>query len=82
MLISFGLLSIPRKTFISELPSLTYLDDRPIFDNERRLVAAWFIISSPLLFRISLLVLDSSMCSCISLYVQGAWEDAGRKVAI
>jgi len=30
-----------RKKIISSLPSLTYLDDRPIFDEEKRLILAW-----------------------------------------
>ena len=31
-----------RKTFIAALPGLTYLDDRPICDVERRAAAAWW----------------------------------------
>ncbi|KAJ3128143.1 hypothetical protein HK098_005043 [Nowakowskiella sp. JEL0407] len=30
-----------RKTFISNIKSLTYLDDRPVFDNERLATEAW-----------------------------------------
>ena len=30
-----------RKTLISRCPQLKYLDDRPVFDYERRLVEAW-----------------------------------------
>lgn len=30
-----------RKTLIAALPTLTYLDDRPVFEDERRLVNAW-----------------------------------------
>eukprot|EP00195_Chlamydomonas_chlamydogama_P005405 CAMPEP_0202891828 /NCGR_PEP_ID=MMETSP1392-20130828/1781_1 /ASSEMBLY_ACC=CAM_ASM_000868 /TAXON_ID=225041 /ORGANISM="Chlamydomonas chlamydogama, Strain SAG 11-48b" /LENGTH=445 /DNA_ID=CAMNT_0049575687 /DNA_START=22 /DNA_END=1359 /DNA_ORIENTATION=+ len=30
-----------RKTVIAALPTLTYLDDRPVFEQERRLVNAW-----------------------------------------
>eukprot|EP00998_Keelungia_sp_KM082_P001764 NODE_1211_length_1423_cov_107.403549_g1200_i0.p1 GENE.NODE_1211_length_1423_cov_107.403549_g1200_i0~~NODE_1211_length_1423_cov_107.403549_g1200_i0.p1 ORF type:complete len:406 (+),score=103.66 NODE_1211_length_1423_cov_107.403549_g1200_i0:172-1389(+) len=30
-----------RKKMLSRLPQLKYLDDKPVFDNERRLVAAW-----------------------------------------
>ncbi len=30
-----------RKTLISSIKSLTYLDDRPVFDEERRMVEAW-----------------------------------------
>jgi len=35
--------SIPsyRKNTVSSIPALTYLDDRPIFENERRLADAW-----------------------------------------
>eukprot|EP01006_Ploeotia_vitrea_P038038 TRINITY_DN66198_c6_g1_i1.p1 TRINITY_DN66198_c6_g1~~TRINITY_DN66198_c6_g1_i1.p1 ORF type:complete len:649 (-),score=382.92 TRINITY_DN66198_c6_g1_i1:35-1981(-) len=31
-----------RKTLVHKLRSLTYLDDRPVLDDERRLAAAWF----------------------------------------
>lgn len=31
-----------RKTIIHKIPSLKYLDDRPIFEDERRYVAAFF----------------------------------------
>jgi len=30
-----------RKTLISSIPTLTYLDERPIFEDERRLANAW-----------------------------------------
>ncbi len=30
-----------RKTVIAALPELTYLDERPVFEDERRLVNAW-----------------------------------------
>jgi dynein assembly factor 1 len=30
-----------RKTVIASIKTLTYLDDRPIFDSERKLVEAW-----------------------------------------
>jgi len=30
-----------RKTLISSIPTLTYLDERPIFEDERRLASAW-----------------------------------------
>jgi hypothetical protein len=30
-----------RKSILSKLPQLTYLDDRPVFDDERRCVTAW-----------------------------------------
>merc|ERR1712048_712517 len=30
-----------RKKTISRCPNLKYLDDRPVFDDERRLVEAW-----------------------------------------
>lgn len=30
-----------RKTIISTIPTLTYLDDRPVFENERRCSEAW-----------------------------------------
>ena len=33
--------AICSKTVVSRLPSLTYLDDRPVFDKERELTAAW-----------------------------------------
>lgn len=31
-----------RKTIIHKIPSLKYLDDRPVFEDERRYVAAFF----------------------------------------
>jgi dynein assembly factor 1 len=30
-----------RKRFIAYIPNLLYLDDRPVFDNERRISEAW-----------------------------------------
>lgn len=30
-----------RKLMVAALPGLTYLDDRPVFEDERRLVNAW-----------------------------------------
>ena len=30
-----------RKTMIAALPSLGYLDERPVFEDERRMVTAW-----------------------------------------
>lgn len=30
-----------RKQLISRIPTLTYLDDRPVFDNEREIVEGW-----------------------------------------
>lgn len=32
-----------RKTVIAALPKLGYLDDRPVFEDERRLVTAWYV---------------------------------------
>jgi len=32
-----------RKTIVSALPQLKYLDDRPVFEDERRLVDAWAV---------------------------------------
>lgn len=31
-----------RKTLIHKIPSLKYLDDRPVFEDERRYVEAFF----------------------------------------
>ncbi|KAG2449026.1 hypothetical protein HYH02_005778 [Chlamydomonas schloesseri] len=30
-----------RKVLVTSIPSLTYLDDRPVFDNERKIAQAW-----------------------------------------
>ncbi|GIL87407.1 hypothetical protein Vretifemale_15526, partial [Volvox reticuliferus] len=30
-----------RKVIITSIPTLTYLDDRPVFDNERKIAEAW-----------------------------------------
>jgi dynein assembly factor 1 len=32
-----------RKTLIAALPELKYLDERPVFEDERRLVTAWWV---------------------------------------
>lgn len=32
-----------RKSVISAIPTLTYLDERPVFEDERRLVNAWCV---------------------------------------
>jgi len=34
-----------RKTVIARLPALKYLDDRPVFEKERRTVDAWYVLS-------------------------------------
>lgn len=39
-----------RKTVISKLPGLTYLDERPIFDVERRCAEAWSVLPSGHIF--------------------------------
>jgi hypothetical protein len=33
-----------RKTMISKCKSLTYLDDRPVFEKERLAVEAWYVV--------------------------------------
>lgn len=30
-----------RKTVVNNMPFLTYLDERPVFEEERRLISAW-----------------------------------------
>lgn len=32
-----------RKVLVTSIPSLTYLDDRPVFDNERKIAQAWCV---------------------------------------
>jgi dynein assembly factor 1, axonemal len=32
-----------RKTIVAALPNLQYLDERPVFEDERRLVSAWCV---------------------------------------
>jgi dynein assembly factor 1, axonemal len=34
-----------RKTLVSRIKSLTYLDDRPVFEDEKRCAQAWFCVS-------------------------------------
>lgn len=41
-----------RKTIIAALPSLTYLDERPVFEDERRIVNAWYVIVHPHVHRL------------------------------
>jgi len=35
-----------RKTVVSSMPFLTYLDERPVFEDERRLINAWCVLGS------------------------------------
>ena len=44
-----------RKTVISKLPGLTYLDERPIFDLERRCAEAWSVPPGGRIWNTSLL---------------------------
>ena len=33
-----------RRVLTTRIPQLTYLNDRPIFDRDRRLAIAWFVV--------------------------------------
>jgi len=42
-----------RKTIIAKCKALRYLDDRPVFEEERRRVTAWYYITNSLTYSLT-----------------------------
>ena len=69
-----------RKAIIAKCKALRYLDDRPVFDEERRRVTAWYSLTHPLT-RVFIHIYSTVLLSQSLINRSNAYEIGGIEAA-